>query len=337
MEVGVFYFRPNLGGGSTTFTAHLVKALEAAGAAPRIYRVKERGEISGRPFGKYDGVNYCNVTADEAKRIVGRMPTVMGSPAHSKYLSFAPSIIGDLMKLGMCCVIHDPNEFKIYDHLKEKLPRRPICIRPTMKKFYPDALWIPHPYARVSDGVFANVKRTGWACSIARIASVKRSHMLLEANRHVRRSEQIQLCGAEDRFYTKFTLEKKYGYKQTGKTWQFPMTFEAPVLVASKYLLNFDLTKFPDDGGGTQYAQMEAMNAGTVNVMHEDWFRYGRGELVPGKHVLTVASVDDIVRVAKTPPDTEQIHLIRENCDALLKKHAPKTIGKIYLEEMTRG
>jgi hypothetical protein len=335
MKVGIFYFRPNLGGGSTTFTAHLFKALEAAGAEPTIYRVKERGDGRRRPFGKYAGVEYVNVDPGTARDIVNSQPTVMGSPAHSKYLSFAPTIISELMHLGMCVVIHDPNEFKIYDHLGESLKRRPICIRPTMRKFYPDALWIPHPYARAECVLPA---RSKFACSIARIASVKRVTMLLEANRQVVKKKWIDLRGAEDRFYTKFTLEKKFSdvFKQSGKSFQFPMTFEAPVQVAAEYQMAFDMTYFKDDGGGTQYAQMEAMDAGTVNVMHEDWFRYG-GELKPGKHVLTVKDSRDITALLCTGIPIERQMEINAECAKLLKKHAPKLIGKQYLEEMTRG
>lgn len=344
-QVGVFFFRPTLGGGTTTFTAHLFRALQAAGATPTIYRVRESElHTKRRTFGKYDGVEYVWVTPKEARDIVKRIPTVMGSPANAKYMPFEPDIIVNLMKLGMRTVIHDPNEFTIYSHLGEavKLPTRPICIRPTMKRFYPDALWIPHPYERVAPSeAVASVKRDKIAGSTARIASVKRPKLLLEANRLLPKKLRIQLRGAEYRMFT-YNLQKKFGdvFQQCGGTFQFPMTFEAPVCVAAEFVLNFDMTWFPDDGGGTQYAQMEAMDAGTVNVMHEDWWRLGKGEMVPGKHVLTVGSVEDIVRMVKNVPRPEvltDLHgQIIHNCHALLKKHDPKTIGKLYLEEMTR-
>jgi hypothetical protein len=341
--VGIFFFRPTLGGGTTTFTAHLYKALEAAGASPTILRVGEKGSDTLRQFGKYDGVNYQKVGPSEARTWLKNAPCIMGSPANSKYMPFEPDMIMNLMKLGMRTVIHDPNEFTIYDHLGKvtKLPTRPICIRPTMQRFYKEALFIPHPFMTVP---FDGSKKRKPAGSNARIASVKRPRLLLEANRKVVKAKRIELRGAEYRMFT-YNLQKKYGdvFQQCGGTFQFPMTFEAPVNVCGEYVLNFDMTWFPDDGGGTQYAQMEAMNAGTVNIMHEDWWRLEKedkkmpkGEMRPGKHVLTVKGVENIIDLLHRPPSADQIAEINANCATLLKRHAPKVIGKAYLEEITR-
>jgi len=346
-NVGIFFFRPTLGGGTTTFTAHLFKAMEAAGANPIIFRVCEPGKGSNgkrRMFGKYEGVEYLKIDPETARKMVKSMPTVMGSPANAKYMPFEPDIINNLMKIGMRTVIHDPNEFTIYNHLGKgavKLPTRPICIRPTMKRFYADALWIPHPYMAVSGDAFADVKRSKLAGSTARIASVKRPRLILDANMKLAKTKRVQLRGAEYRMFT-YNLMKKYPpeiFKQCGGTFQFPMTFEAPVRVAKEYALNFDMTLFPDDGGGTQYAQMEAMNASTVNVMHEDWWRFDKeykGEMRPGKHVLTVSGTDDIIKLLKNPPPAEKLQEIAINSIQLLRNHAPKVIGKMYLEELNR-
>lgn len=342
--VGIFFFRPWLGGGTTTFTAHLFKAFAAAGMTPVIYRVKERGEERLRQFGKYEGVFYQNIDVPTAERLVKRIPTVMGSPAAEKYLVH-PDLIMDLARRGMRLVIHDPNEFKIYDHLSSKkgrkiskLPTRPICIRPTMQKYYPDALWIPHPYMRTRSDTDPRNSSHNRQCavSVARIASVKRPKIILEANRLLSKQYRVQLKGAEYRMYTR-ALAAKYPdvFEQSGKTFQFPMTFEAPVEICQKYRFNVDMTWFPDDGGGTQYAQMEAMDAGTVNIMHVDWFRYG-GEVKMNKHVVAVDGPSDLAAVLKD-------NSIRafELCDEiiksgyrLLKNHAPKKIGELYLEEI---
>jgi glycosyltransferase involved in cell wall biosynthesis len=344
--VGIFFFRPWLGGGTTTFTAHLFKAIEAAGYAPCIFRVKERGEQKTRPFAKYDGVHYQNITYEEAKKVVRDIPTVMGSPAGTKYL-IRPDLIMQLAQRGMRLVIHDPNEFSIYDHLSTrkglraaKLPTRPICIRPTMQKFYKNARWIPHPYMRslTDKEADSDVYRHLNAVSVARIASVKRPKIILDANRLLPKRLRVQLKGAEYRMYTK-GLEEKYGdvFQQSGKTFQFPMTFAAPVDLCAGYFWNVDMTWFPDDGGGTQYAQMEAMDAGTINVMHSDWFRY-KGELKPDKHLLTVSGHEGLYQILKRSPPLpkDRAQVIRENCYRLLKAHAPKVVGEQYMEELLR-
>lgn len=337
VEISIFFLLPNLGGGSTTYTAHLFKSIEAAGGTPKLYRVKKREEGRCRPFADYDGVEYRNIDLRTAKRIVKNTPSVLSAPAPSKYLP-DPDLIKRLCKLGMRVVIHDPNEFKIYDHLKEKLPTEPICIRPTMKEYYPNATWIPHPYLRCfSDKQVAEIPHSRNAVSIARIASVKRPKILLEANRKLKSERRIDLKGAEHRLYTR-SLEEKYGdvFKQSGKTLQFPLNFYASPSLCSQYKYNVDMTWFPDDGGGTQYAQMEAMDAGCVNIMHEDWFRYD-GELKAGKHVLTVSDHKDLCKILRT----ELIYLTKaekiiRNGFKLLKKHDPEIIGKLYLEELVR-
>jgi len=349
-KVGIFFFRPSLGGGTTTFTAHLYKAFESIGVRPLIYKVRPRGEINYRPFGKYDNVKYRNITIDDAIRYIRKFPTVMSAPAADKYL-VEPGLIQRFMKLGMRIVLHDPNEFSIYNHLNvienrkklkvAKLPTRPICIRPTIQKFYPDAVWIPHPYMRSMDNHTARMMgtRIHTAISVARIASVKRPRIILDANRLLPTRLRCKLLGAEYRMYT-LNLQKKYSdvFKQSGKTFQFPMTFEAPVDLCAQSILNIDMTYFPDDGGGTQYSQMEAMDAGCVNVMHDDWLRYD-GELVKRKNVWTVNGADELARFVKLVDKNsmdDELHRIRENSFKLLRSHAPKTVGELYWKELNK-
>lgn len=345
MKVGIFFFRPYLGGGTSTFTAHLFKAFEAAGHEPTILRVKARGEPPERlrNFAQYEGVKYRNITFSEARAIVKDMPTVMGSPANSKYLT-PPDMIMRLMADGMRTVIHDPNEFTIYDHLGRvtKLATRPICIRPTIRHFYKDAVWIPHPYMRVGNSIPENAEgRPRAAISIARIASVKRPRIVLEANRMLEPKYRVKLLGAEFRMYTK-QLEVKYGdvFKQSGKTFQYPMTFNAPVDIALKAMVNVDMTWFPDDGGGTQYAQMEAMDAGCVNIMHYDWFRYN-GELRKWKHVIPVNGPSELAYnvmaiLQDLPLRRSSREEIVQHGYRLLREHDPKKIGELYMEEMLK-
>jgi hypothetical protein len=336
-DVAIFFMLPKLGGGSTTFTAHLHRAFQAAGWQPMIYRVKKRGEDKRRSFGEYDGVFYRNVTFESATRIVRTMPSIMSAAAPSREL-YDQSAIRDLMRLGMRFVVHDPNEFKIYDHLqgwRRGTPTRPICIRPTMRKFLQEAVYVPHPYYR-SQAPRAFLTRTWHAISVARIASVKRPALILEANRLLPDDRRVRLMGAEHRLFT-WGLAKKFPeFEQCGKTFQFPMTFDASVMLCARAHYHVDMTYFPDDGGGTQYAQMEAMDAGCVNVMHQDWFRYG-GELTPGRHVLAVDGPDALARCLRRPLE-RQLHLeVQRECYLLLDKHAPDVVGGQYAEEMSRG
>jgi hypothetical protein len=169
---------------------------------------------------------------------------------------------------------------------------------------------------------------------VARIASVKRPSIILEANRELDADKRVVLMGAEHRLYT-WGLAKKFPeFKQCGKSFQFPMTFGAPVELCAQACYNVDMTYFPDDGGGTQYAQMEAMDAGCVNVMHEDWFRYG-GELAAGVHVLAVAGARELTDTLRRGLDLHSYSKVQENCWRLLTHHDPKFVGDQYARMMS--
>lgn len=338
MKVGIFFFRPTLGGGTTSFTAHLFKALEAAGAEPMIYTVGE-ADSGLKPFGGYEGVSRVKVSVTTARKIVRDMPTVMGAPANVKFL-VQPNLIRDLVKRGMRPVIHDTKEFSIYDDNRRviKMPRPPICIRPTIREYYTDAVWIPHPYERVEPELYEETQQKMVGVSTARIASSKRPKMLIEANAKLPKKLRISLLGAEYRMYT-YNLAKKYPgvFAQRGGTFGFPMTFDAPVRVCAGARFNFDMTYFEHDGGGTQYCQLEAWDAGTVNVMHADWFRFP-GEVKRNKHILTVENSDDIIAMMRREGKTwrDMLGEVAENGWQLLKRHAPRAVGRQYLEELNR-
>jgi hypothetical protein len=342
--VGIFFFRPWYGGGTTTFTAHLFKALEAVGERPVIYRVKDaETQNKYRPFAQYDGVISHTVSIRDAREIVKRMPTVIGAPSKRQYLA-RPDLIKKLMDLGLRAVIHDPHEFKAYNIRSSRerlrpaqLPTQPICIRPSMLKFYPKAVFIPHPYMRSGNDTNALATRRKYhAISITRIASVKRPQIILEANRLLSVRKRVALLGSEYRMYT-YNLQKKFPdvFKQSGHTFQFPLTFRAPVELCESAVYNVDMSLLTEDGGGTQYSQLEAMDGGAVNIMNVDWFRI-EGELVGGRHAIPVVGSEDLARILRENTYEDLLPSIRARCYKLLKDHEPKKIGKLYMEELRR-
>jgi hypothetical protein len=133
-----------------------------------------------------------------------------------------------------------------------------------------------------------------------------------------------------------YGLQQKYAdvFKQSGKTFQFPLTFNAPVEICEQYAYHVDMTWFPNDGGGTQYVQLEAMDAGTANIMHEDWFRY---KDVFRKHVqvFVVDGSEELAELLRNPDEDRRKEIVRQGYE-ILDTHSPKFIGKQYLEEMLK-
>lgn len=338
-KISLFFLPQMLGGGSTSYTVHLYQAFQLIGWEPTIYRVKPKTEPFRRIFGNYQDVGYRNVTIDDAIDIAKDTYSILTGPAHSKNLKHAPDAISKLVKEGMRVVIHDPNEFKVFDHLSElNKNARPFCIRPTMKAFYPKAIYIPHPYVRwfgeYKEEFYLKKKPEFNAVSIARISFVKRTDIILEANRLLPEHKQCELRGAENRLYTRHVLTKKFPeFKQGG--FGFPQCHGASVEECSRACYAVDLTLFPDDGGGSQYSFMEAWDAGTINVIHEDWLRY-KGEMREGYNCLAVKGPKSLASLLKKGLGKEECyqHVVRGYKS--LETHDAETIAKRYVEELRK-
>lgn len=347
-KLALFFLYPSFGGGSTSFTVHLYRAFQEIGLHPFIYRIRQRGEENTRPFAKYEGVVYRNITIDEALKIVRKRPSLMTAACHSKHLPYAPDAIQRLMKRGMRVVIHDPNEFKVYDYLEgAKFKQPPFCIRATMRNIYEKAVFIPHPYVRDFDaGHWTPHKdREHLAVSIARVTFVKRTHLILEANRLLENKNKIILRGAENRLYTRHVLSKKFPEYVQGQT-GFPLTWGASAMEAEKAVFAVDLTYFPDDGGGSQYSFMEAWDAGAVNIVHKDWLRYvgemnahptdrAKGNCIAIKNPEQLADWLKLYRQSnRWRDDCKQIVL--NGFKQLMSDHNPSDVADCYWEILKR-
>lgn len=327
MKVALFFFRPWLGAGSTTFTAHLFNALRVARATPEIYRVSDSPLVGAQPFGGYEDITYSNISMAAARAIAKSQPSVMTAVVHAPHAGHA--VIPQLQKLGMRTVIHDDGEAAAYDPAGKP---GAICVRQHVSSRIPGSVFIGHPYGRRPAKPAAS--RSG-AVSTARIAASKRTSMLLDANRILPAGDRVQLLGMEDRLYSK-SLQAQYAdvYVRGRAGPKFPLTFDAPLSACASAALNVDLSYFANDGGGTQYAQLEAMDAGCVNVMHADWFRFP-GEMQAGVHALAVADAASLAALVQSPPADKMASVIAAS-QQLLNAHSYKVIGRAYVKELRR-
>jgi hypothetical protein len=337
VTTALFYMRRDLGGGSTSYAVHLYEGMRRAGMDPILIRVGKRTEGMSRPFAKYEGVKYANYSIEDALRVVKKNPSLLVAPEHSKNLPWAPDAIARLVKAGMRVTVHDPNEFKVYDHLEDRTKvQRPICIRPTMRQFFKDAKFIPHPYVREFSAPPALKDRELNAISVARVSFVKRTDIILDANAMVPPEQQCVLRGAENRMFTKFKIMPRFPDWKQGQT-GFPMTWGASARECARARLAVDLTYFPDDGGGSQYSFMEAWDAGTVCVLHEDWLRY-KGEMMAWNNCLPVKDAADLAKVLSRSKigAAGQLAKYVEGGYEALKAHDAVEVAKLYKKELNR-
>lgn len=326
-DVAIIFLQRRMGGGTTTFTAHLSRALSEIGHAPIVYTLNRRSErIIVSNFGDYKGVQQRCVGAKEMLDVVKHMPSVLSAPVSAELLP--SNFMRQLSHAGVRMVLHDPTHLPVYGRLKLE---RPFCIRETMLEHQKKAVFIPHPYGRVElPAPWLGKKRKQFhAVSTARVHNTKRSSMILKANELLPKKYQVKLMGKEFRLYS-YGLQKRYdSFKQKPK---FPLTFEAPVEICTDSRYNVDMSYFEQDGGGTQYCQLEAMDAGCANIMHEDWFRYP-GTLKSIRDVITIRDVAELAQVLKDD-DCDARRRVINNGYRRLQDHSYKKIGKLYAKEL---
>jgi len=322
----LFFMHDSWGGGTTTYTLHLHAGMLAAGLQPRIVRPRPRGESHSRVIGK-TGVPYWNVDAGEALRLARKHPSLIVASADPKILAFAPDLVDRLLAAGTRVVLHDPTEFNNFGGP----PPDPICVRPAGKRASGGGVFVPHPYVRVFDRwEYESDEREWTGVSVARVTFRKRTHLICEANRALRKSEQIQIRGSENRLYTRHVLGPKYGFVQGTTGFDVVMGEGARLCARARY--HVDFTKFPDDGGGTQYTILEAWDAGAVNVVHSDWLEQ-KGELEHGANCIGVEGPDELVRLVRS--DKRHGEIVNQGY-AMLKRHDAVRVARMVQREISR-
>lgn len=325
--INILHLTPWPLGGATSYVVNLAKTLEVAGIAHRVVRLAKKTEKNKREIGKY-GVRYQNVSFEDACKGNG-VWLLASSPTDEEIAKQALQLVG---ASGGACVFHDPHEFGMYPHwgmCNMGSDVRVVCIRVTGLGSMPHGQFIPHPYVRVLEN--SDAKRTKHAISIARISAVKNSLILLEANEQLPPDRRIDLVGAVNRFWWKFSVQPKWPDWPMPSSAGFDRQHGTAARACMGYNYMIDLSIFRHgDGGGTQYSLLEAMDAGTVPVMSTEWVSHpgiarDLGFAVNGKTELVARML------AKGKDNDKAIKAYREhNYEYIDRVHDPKKIGKAY-------
>lgn len=335
--IAIFFPRKELGAGTTMFTAHLFRVLKQAGVPVTLYRII-RGKRCKMPaiFGEFEDIPVSWVDANQAREVVLSQPSILTAPEEPKNLP-EENLLLDLMKLGLRLVLHDPSEFRLHPHLHDKkMIKEPICIRPTMKQFFPDAIFIPHPYVQHFEGWQGHdlsERKTG--ASLARLTFSKRPMIIVEANLRLPKEHQIEFHGQENRMFTNFKIRpvmpdfQNYGSKM-------PYRHGVAQELIRNFALMPDMTYFDKEGGGTQYTFLEAWDAGSIVVLHRDWLRY-KGVMEDGRNCLAVDGSEQLYQLVRSlvggsVPVLEMLEEISKGGLASLEaNHSPRDIAAQYV------
>lgn len=321
-RINLFYLSPNTTGGWVTFTSNLIEALHAAGVETKLYKVGNRTELRGRPFG-YDKT-YQNLDGTDALNLCIHEPCLIVAAA-KKFKDIAD----EMMSFGAKIVVHDPTELKNLPPV-EFMQDKAVVIRKTGLRMLSDATFIRHPYSRQCVG--ENYVKSKLCVSTSRIDFDKHTNMLLDANRALNSAglPPIEIRGFENRLYTKFKIMPEYPEWEQSVA-AYPRERGAAIEILKSAAYAADMSVIKGDGGGTQYTFLEAWDAGAVPIINREWV-LPDDDMIPGFNCLAVESGWELADMLKTRARYEDgtRDELRDCGYESLKKHDPELIGQQY-------
>lgn len=332
--VNVFFLAEQGYGGWLNYTSHLVKSLEAIGVRVLLFKVGNKTEAKTRNF--HYGTEYRNLCEDDAIKQVKSYPTLISAMSKRKI-----PVGVKLLKAGAHITIHDPDELKFVD-TREALEysHRPIMIRDNKVIKGLGGYFIPHPYIPKfsKEERRATAHRTWAAVTISRIDFDKKFHMVLDANRLLRAADtgiEIKIFGFENRLYTRTKILPNYPeYKQSTSTYDREDLYAgANICHDSKFMV--DMSMITNDGGGTQYTFLEAMDAGALPILNKEWTSV-KGEMEDGINCFAVQDYKEIVGVIRSKVNPVHKERLHHGAEKILKAHMPKIVANMYMDEITK-
>lgn len=323
-KLNLFYLSGNTTGGWVTYTAHLIYGLQSIGVDVSLFKIGNNTERKTRRFG-YD-CSYTNLSLEDAVSAVKSSPSVI--TALQKNFRDNAAI---LLEAGAWLVVHDPAEFKNLQ--LANCDDRYITIRKAVQRQVPKSIFVPHPYKRYYPSGTVSTGKIH-ACSVSRIDFDKHTEIILEANRILPPEKRVQIHGFENRLYTKFKICPDYPEWQQSVS-AYPREKQAAVEICHEATFSVDMSIIKGDGGGTQYTFMEAMDAGSVNILHDAWI-LPDDEMIPiedpGGNCLTVVNGEELAQVLKTELSSAERDSLLLNSDELLAQHDPAKVATKFMK-----
>jgi len=312
MKVDLFYLSPNPYGGWVTYTAHLMRCLEANGVEAKLFKIRPNTENRERDFGY--GVKYRNISINDATLLGNRKLIVAAAK------NFAQEALW-LYCSGAGLVVHDPTELKNLPMLSDNI----IVVRRAGLKYIPNATFIRHPYSALP---YDHAPKQHLAVSTCRIDFDKHTDILLDANRLLPENKRIHIRGFENRIYTRFKIVPKYPEWEQSKA-AYPRTATAAYDLLKQATYAVDMSQIKGDGGGTQYSFLEAMNAGAINIIHASWLR-NQDDMVNGENCVAINGPGELASLLDSDIHQDDRARIVNNGLKHLAHHSPEVVGPQY-------
>ena len=322
-------------GGFITYTTHLARAFQTIGAAPHIVRI--RTQTSQKEYA--DGYPVYNMPLTKLLHYAKQ-----GHRIHIVYAYWKKQehVLQELLKVGASITLHDPTEYSL-ELLEciEQYGAKIVSIRKTneellQKKYGLQSKFILHPYRchcdlqHIDNGI-----RTTGACSTSRIDFDKHTELIIRANMRLlqKKVKPISIYGAINRLYDFHKLRAVLpDWREQFYQGTFPKITGAVFNILRKYQVNVDMSAIKQDGGGTQYTFLEAIDAGCLLILNSAWITGIKGAtFIDRKNCLTAGTAEELVSslqwIRVHPKEVKNMILTSRK---ILQNHAPKQIAIQY-------
>jgi len=285
-------------GGWVTFTAHLSLKYNIP-----LCKISSRTEKKERPYGY--NVNYKNINIDSLKELLkmGHKPIITAIDKNFYHIL-------DIIPDGSTIVIHDPTEFNkkqkkvVLDNLSRL---NVIVIRKTvqdllLKDYGIHSTFKPHPYV----SSLSKCNNKDGAISISRIDYDKNIEMIVKANISLPLHKRIEIYGEPNELYIYRKLKEfdHFNVKEPGTMYRghFPKDFSflSNLLCSKKYVV--DCSTIHQDGGGTQYTFLEAIDAGCILILNKKWVNSPHSIWKDGVNCLAIENPEELAHLLMTEP-----------------------------------
>lgn len=233
----------------------------------------------------------------------------------------------DLLPLDkVVIVIHDPTEIKskknfILPYLTRV--KRVITIRKLVSEYLQDLDiandFLVHPY--LYKETKKELNKTG-AISISRIDWDKHTDIILKANLLLD-SNKVEIWGDKNDRYVYNKLKDIDSMKEDDITSCYKGKFSknsdslSQLLEPKKFMI--DLSKIKNDGGGTQYTFLEAINYDCCLILNRQWINVPESIWKEGVNCL---AVDNEIQLKNILIEDKNVDMIVKNAKKILDNHS---------------
>ena len=236
-------------------------------------------------------------------------------------------LLDKLVDVHPTIVIHDPTEIKSNQGnlVKYLSQMNVITIRKTVSEYLNNIginnQCLLHPY--VSHNLSPLPNKQG-AVSISRIDYDKHTDIILKANQLL--PIPIDIYGDKnDRYiYHKLKTYDCFDSQDDNSAYQgrFPKSVQKLAEILQNKTFLVDLSKIKNDGGGTQYTFLEALDYGCVLVLNKAWTNVPNSIWRPTVNCLAIQNEQELVKILENPGNLDKI---LENSKLILTKHLETT------------